>query len=314
MLKLTGTTAALSAALLLAACGGSDDATNGGEAAALEKGQVVATLDGEDITVHELNAELMGVALPSGERRRAIEQAALQQIINRKILADVARERGLDKTPMYILQERRADEALLVQLLQRDIASKMQQPTREQAERYIAENPQLFAERKIYTLDQIQFQQPEDIRRLQAFEPLTTMDQVEAKLIEDRIQYRRAPAQLDSVGANPELIAQINRLPAGEIFLIPTGQVVLANLITGTKTEPFTGDAAIAYATRQLQQQQLSQAASRELDEKLKKARETVQYQEGFAPPKAPAAGAGKAPAANAGKAPAEAPKTQPAG
>lgn len=303
MNKLYATSAALAAALVLAGCGGGDDAAKGGAAAELEKGQVVATIDGEDVTVHELNAELMGVALPSGDRRKAVEQAALQQIVNRKILADIARERGLDKTPMYILQERRADEALLVQMLQRDIASKMQQPTREQAERFIVENPALFAERKIYSLDQIQFQQPEDIRKLAAFEPLTTMDQVEGRLIEDRIQYRRAPAQLDSVGANPDLIAQVNKLPAGEIFLIPTGQVVLASQITSTKTEPFTGDAAIAYATRLLQQRQLSQAASQQLDEKLKKARESVKYQAGYAPPKAPE-GAGKAPAAApAGKA-----------
>ena len=304
MRKVIPASIALSLALVLAGCGDSDE--KGGAAEQLEKGQVVATLNGEDITVHELNAELMGVALPTGERRKAVEQAALQQIINRKILANEARERGLDKTPMYILQERRADEALLVQLLQRDIASKMPQPTRDQAEAFIRQNPQLFAERKIYTIDQIQFQQPEDIRKLQAFEPLTTMDQVESKLIEDGIQYRRAPTQLDTVGANPELIAQINRLPAGEIFLIPTGQVVLANLITGSKTEPFTGDAAIAYATRLLQQRQLSTAASQQLDEKLKKARESVKYQAGFAPPKGADATANKA-------APAAAPKEEPA-
>ena len=188
MIKQLGTSVALGAALFIAGCG-----KENGAAEMLEKGQVVATVDGKDVTIHELNAELMGVALPSGDQRKAVEQAALQQIINRRILADIARERGLDKTPTYILQERRADEALLVQMLQRDIASKIPQPTRDQAQQFINENPQLFAERKIYSIDQIQFEQPEDVRKLAAYEPIKTMDE------RRRSSTRSAPIRISSL-------------------------------------------------------------------------------------------------------------------
>ena len=291
----------LGTALILAGCG--DDA--GGAAAELEKGQVVATVGGDDITIHELNAELQGVALPTGERRRAIEQAALQQIVNRRILADIARERGIDETPAFVLQKKRTEEALLVQLLQQQLASKIQPPTRDEADAFIRQNPNLFAERKVFTIDQIQFEQPEDLRTLAAFEPLQTMDEVESKLIQDGTEYRRLPATLDAVGANPELIAQILKLPPGEVFLIPTGRAVLANRVTDTRVEPFTGDRAVQYAMQILQQQKLANAASADLDETLKKARDKVQYQKGYAPPQpkqapgaAPAPGATPTPAA----------------
>ncbi len=290
----------IGAALSLTACG-KDSKAEGGKG--LEKGQVVATVDGQDITIHELNAELMGVALPTGERRKAIEQAALQQIINRRILANIAREQGIDKTPMYILQERRADEALLVQLLQRDLASKVPVPSRTEAERYMQENPKLFADRKIFAIDQIQFEQPEDLSRLRAYEPLKTMDQVEQRLVEDGIKYRRAPAELDSVGANPALLAQIEKLPEGEIFLIPTGRAVLANRITGTRTVPFGGEDAIQFATRQIQTNRLADSATKQYDAKLKAARDGVKYQDGYAPPAPPAA-------AKAAPAPAATPKS----
>jgi len=302
MRKAFATTLMIGTALTLAACGGSG--AKSGAPKELEKGQVVATVDGQDITVHELNAELQGVALPSGDRRKAVEQAALQQIINRRILANIAREQGIDKTPMYILQERRADEALLVQLLQRDVASKIPQPTRADAEKFISDNPNLFAQRKIYEIDQIQFEQPEDISRLAAYEPLDTLDQIEQRLKEDGIKYRRAPAQLDTIGANPGLLAQINRLPAGEVFLIPTGRVVLANRIKEARVVPFGGDEATQYATRQLQGRELSESASKQFDEKIKKARDSVKYQTGYAPPAppkdAPKAGASATPAAAA--------------
>ena len=91
-------------ALVLAGCG------KGG--AEPEKGQVVATINGKDVTIHELNAELQGANVPaniSADQKKQIEQAALQQVVNRRILADIARERGLDKTPMFLLQEKRAE-------------------------------------------------------------------------------------------------------------------------------------------------------------------------------------------------------------
>lgn len=304
----------LGTALILAGCG--DDA--GGAAAELEKGQVVATVGGQDITIHELNAELQGVALPTGERRKAIEQAALQQIVNRRILADIARERGIDETPAFVLQKKRTEEALLVQLLQQQLASKIQPPTREQADAFIRQNPNLFAERKVFTIDQIQFEQPEDLRTLAAFEPLQTMDEVESKLIQDGVEYRRLPATLDAVGANPELIAQVLKLPPGEVFLIPTGRAVLANRVTDTRVEPFTGDRAVQYAMQILQQQKLATAAGTELDATLKKARDEVQYQKGYAPPE-PKQAPGAAPAAPGaapapGATPAPAATTTPAG
>src|SRR5687767_1799165 len=81
----------LMGALLLAGCGGDEAKTDDGEAG-LAKGQTVATVSGKDITIHELNAELTGVALPAGAQRKQIEQAALQSLVGRTILADIARE------------------------------------------------------------------------------------------------------------------------------------------------------------------------------------------------------------------------------
>lgn len=275
-------------AVLLAGCGEKSD-----PAETLGKGQVVATVNGKDVTIYELNAELQGVRLPTGDQRKAIEQAALQQLINRKILADYAREQGIDKSPNYILQERRADEALLVNLLQRQIASKVTPPTRDEADKYIAANPALFADRKIFALDQIQFAIPEDVKKLSAFEPLKTMDQVEQRVIEEGWEYRRAPSQLDSVGANPDLIRKIVALPPGEIFIIPTGRVIVASRITDAKVVPFTGDKAVQYAMSLIQQQKLTAAAAGELEDKVKKAREAVKYQAGYGPPAAPNAAPG---------------------
>ena len=163
------------------------------------KGQVVATVHGEDVTVYELNAELEGAAVPSdGDARKKVEQAALQRIVNRKILADIARERKLDKTPAYLLQTRRAEEALLVSMLQRDLAQKLPPVTDEDAEKYVAANPTMFGERKIIMVDQLQFPAPGSVKELETYRPLKTLEEFESKLTQQGLIFRRVPGSFDT--------------------------------------------------------------------------------------------------------------------
>jgi EpsD family peptidyl-prolyl cis-trans isomerase len=277
-------------ALLVTGCGKKD----GGE---LEKGQVVATVNGNDITVHELNAELQGSQLPANitpEQKKQVEQAALQQVVNRRILADIARERGLDKTPMYLLQERRADENILVQMLQRQMSGAIKQPTQTEIDTFIAQNPDLFAERKIFTIDQIQFEAPRDPAVLRKYQPLKTMDEVQTMLKQDGLEFKRAPSKLDVATANPQLVEQVLKMPKDDIFLIPAGRVMVANKITDTQVQPLTGDQANQLATSLLQQRKFQDLIKRDLEPKVKKAESEVKYQAGFGPAKKPEAPASK--------------------
>jgi peptidyl-prolyl cis-trans isomerase C len=285
--------ATIALALTLTACGGKEDA-------ALEKGQVLATVGGTDVTTNELNAELVGAQLPAaGEQRKAIEQQALQGLVDRTILADIARERGIDKSPIYIAQKRRAEENLLVQLLQRDIASKVSPATKSEAKSFMESNPQLFADRKIYQLDQIQFQMPKDLNKLKAYEPFKTMEEIAQQLARDGLQFRRAPGSLDPAVTNPAILQQITAKPEGEIFIIPANGALVATRIIGSKPEPLTGPKAEQFAMNAIQQKKIAEATEKDLNDRIKKAREAVKYQEGYAPPKAPA-GAPAAPAAPA--------------
>jgi peptidyl-prolyl cis-trans isomerase C len=290
---LSATTLAL--ALTLSACGEK-------EGASLEKGQVLATVNGTDITANELNAELIGAQLPAaGEQRKAIEQQALQGLVDRTILSGIAREKALDKSPIFVSQKRRAEENLLVQLLQRDIASKISPTTPLEAKSFMESNPQLFTDRKIYQLDQIQFQMPKDLSKLKAYEPLKTMEEIALQLTRDGLQYRRAPGALDPVATAPNILSQITSKPQGEIFIIPANGALVATRIVGSKSEPFSGQKAEEFAMSAVQQKKIAAATEKELAERIKKSREAVKYQEGYAPPKQPAGAIAPAAPAPAG-------------
>ncbi len=279
------------------------------------KGQVVATVNGDDITIHELNSELTLARPPADVPRKTVEQIVLARVIERKMLADVARARQLDKNPNFILAQRRVDDGLLVQALQSDIAKKVPLPTREAAEKYIEAHVDQFAQRKLYSIDQIQFLRPANIAAI-GLEPAKTMADVADVLAKNKIEFRRNSAGIDALQANPALVTEIGKILArnpDEVFMFadqPQGApapVMYVNKVTDTKIQPFTGEPAITFAQQVLQRENIQKSLVENLKSFKTASDPKVKYAAGYGPPPAkPAAGAPPALAAPA--APAAAP------
>ena len=81
------------------------------------EGQVAAVVNGDEITLQEINAEIASANVPAGTDAKQLQRQALNRIVERRLLAQSAREDGLDKTPEYLIRSRQVDDALLVQLL-----------------------------------------------------------------------------------------------------------------------------------------------------------------------------------------------------
>ena len=247
-------------------------------------GQVVATWNGKEVTVRDLDAEIGDYKTTDPKTRKAVEQSALNQILARKIVAQAAIDQGLDKTPDFAIQKQRAIEKFLAQRMQAKIAADVPKPTREEAVAFVAANPNIFADRKIFILDQIRMARPKDPAVLKSLEPLKTMDEVEAELTRDHIPFQQGAGTLDAVGADPKLIDQIMKLPPGEIFIVPDKAGLLANQIKDTRTSPFTGDPATDYALNLLTRQREQDAVNREIHAIIGKASGSVKVNKDYAP------------------------------
>ncbi len=282
------------------------------------EGQVVATVDGKEVTVHELNAELATIPNRGGDApRKLVESVALARVIERKMLSNEAEKQKLDKSPQFLIAKQRTDEGLLVQALQADIQRKVGPTTREAAQKFVSDNPQVFGDRKVFTLDQIQFLRPANIDQL-GLKDAKTMADVERILIDANIEYRRAPTQIDSLTVNPALTNEIIKITStsnGEPFMFadqPQGApapVIYVNNVTATKSQPFTGEKAISYVQNVLQRQTIQKSLVDALKKYNDEYKSKIVYAKGYGPPvfpKAPVAPAAATPA------PAAAPATPP--
>lgn len=289
--------AGVSAALLLSGCDQIKKLTGGGK----PSGQVVATVNGEEITSLELRSELGGFGSRDPEIMKAAQQQALQQVVLRKLMAQEARKAKLDKTADFTLQLHRGEEALLAGLYQRKLASEVVQPSRQAGEAYVASHPDMFANRRVLFVNQV-IAAPSNISP-DRLRPLKTLDAVRSLLESEGVQYQENAVVLDTLSANPQLIALVKGLPAGEIFVVPQQGSLLFNQITGERSTPFRGDMATAYAVNQLRSQTSQTTISKRLEALRKAADDKIVYSDAYKPskPKAVAKAAAKpAPAAAA--------------
>lgn len=257
----------------------------GGSKPKAPTGQVVATVGGQEITVRQLNAELSGAAAVAPAAQKEQKRAALNFMIERTVLANEARKQGIDKDPDFILLSQRNEDALLAQQLQAKVAATVPAITLDEATRFESANPNIFAERKIFEVDQIRMNQPSDRSILAKLQPLKTLDEVANLLTENKLPFQRGTTAIDAVGQNPKLIDAIVALPPQEVFVFPAGNQIMINQVKNARTEPFTGDAANKYAMNVLRLERTQTAVQKQMSAILAKAKNTIVVSKDYAPP-----------------------------
>lgn len=286
-IKLTAAVGALIACSALAGC------------AKTPEGQVVAVVNGEEITLQELNAEISGLNVPDTADKQDVRRRVLQQLVSRRLIVQAAKEDGLDQDPEFIVQQRRMTEQLLVSLYGKKAMETVGVPDKGAIDKYIAGNPKRFGDRVLYRLDQIRFAVPSDRGIFDALKDAHSMDAVAALLSERNIKFERGAAGMDSATVPPANLAQITALPPGEPFVVPSpdGKTAIVSVITGSEPRPLSSEDARPIAVQALRTQSLEKIGDQRVEELKAKAK--IEYQDGYAP-KEPATGAEKGTAAKA--------------
>jgi EpsD family peptidyl-prolyl cis-trans isomerase len=272
--------AATSLALLpvLAAC--SSDAA--------PTGQVVATVDGTEITQTELNAELNGVKGRNAAEQQAIERSVLEGMVNRTLLAKAAAEQELDKTPDGAMTKQRAEQMALISLLEKSITAKTPAISTEEATEFVSENPALFDQRRIFLVEQIAVN-ANTPKLLKDLEPLNTMPEIQAYLASMKLPNQMSFGVIDALQMDPAITKQIIALAPDAVFVLPQGDSIRINRIRETQTVPVSGESAIALAKEIMGNQRRQQQLSNAINGIIANGKAKVQYSAAFKPA-APAA------------------------
>ena len=261
------------------------------------KGQVVAKVGKDEVTVLDLQAALAGFKAPDAKTRKAAEQQALTAIVQRKILAQAAHKQKIDKTPEYARLQEQMNETLLVRTWQEQVVKAVPAPSAEDAQAFVDKHPDLYSARKKFSVDALRFTLPNDPTLNQALQPLHTLDEVKALLTERKIPFTTGQTEIDAFLVDPRFVEQLMKIKSDDVFAVPQNGVVLVGHITGIREEPVANALALRHATAFLRQTRVQEAVNRRFGGVVAAGMKDVKFAKGYEPPKPPAAAAAKAPA-----------------
>jgi peptidyl-prolyl cis-trans isomerase C len=220
---------------------------------------VAAIVAGEKITVAELDRELAGMN-PAAAKDPAARRALLEVIVVRKLLAKAARAENLNKRPDALVAKRIADETFDANLDRLNTIAKTAPPTPAEVQAYIADHPEMFAQRTGYLIEQLQVPRRHTPDLFEALQPTKTLEEVEVVLKARNLPYRRVVLPMDTLRADPRISEAVAKLPAGEPFVIPSGAGFTVNRVRQSQVSPVTGRRAEVVAAERLRGERVTKA------------------------------------------------------
>lgn len=244
------------------------------------KGQVIATVDGVEITLSELNEEarLRNLQIANDKGVRA---ALVQELVDRKLLASEALRRKLDKTPDYILGMHRSSDLLLVEQLLASLGN-APAPTAAQVQQFIRDNPQAFDARALVTVDRVTAPGPVSPQIATKLDAASSVEQMEALLRFSGIAAARATETWDTASLSAADGAHLLPATAGKTFVLSQPDRIVAGKVLSVAPRPTASAERIQLAEKSLTTQR-NYAALQQLLER-QKAHATIHYQRGFSP------------------------------
>ncbi|NJD35690.1 MAG: peptidyl-prolyl cis-trans isomerase, EpsD family [Betaproteobacteria bacterium] len=206
--------------------------------------QVVARVGSSEISMLQFNLALKSVGVPTPGEPLRREVAA--KLVDRELAVQQALANKLDRQPEVLLQLEEARRDVLARAYADQTAAAAAKPGDNEAARYFAQHPELFAERKIYRLREAALpgdmkELPEVRSRLANKQPL---EQVLGWLREQKVPFNeqvviRAAEQLPI-----ESLPALNAAAEGQTVLFVSPRGVIAYKLLAVQPAGVSWDAA----------------------------------------------------------------------
>lgn len=223
---------AVSAPLLITACGKKDKAAT----------QVVASVDGEEITVQQINSVLGKSRGITPENLPKAKVEILGGLVEQQLAINMATSKKLDRSPEVVAAIENARREILARAALEQIASAQIKPTDEEAKKYYAEHPALFSERRVFNLQEIALGKTvADLGPIRTqVANAKTMEEVAAWLKDKKIEFSANAGTRPAEQVPLEVLPKLHALKDGQMGLIEGKDGYLIMRVVASRVQPVT--------------------------------------------------------------------------
>lgn len=205
-----------------------------------KSGQALVRVNGEEITVLQINDELRRAGVKSDQQEYATGKF-LQILIDRNLLSDEAMRNRIDRTPEVVQAIERAKSEIIAQAYLSSVMTKISRPSVAEVHDYFQKHPEYFSERKQLDMHQLVISENDFNAELRLFiDSANSIDEVAAWLDSHNVKYARGQLSRSTSDMPEQMVATIKNMNKGQLFLIKERDNHLLNFIIDIKDSPVT--------------------------------------------------------------------------
>lgn len=204
--------------------------------------QVAAKVDGTEITLHQVNYVLSKAGNIPAEAIDAARKKVLDRLIEQELFAAKAVEEKLDRSPQTLLAIEQSRREILAAAYMDQVLASGKKLNKSDVSTYYYQHPELFAERKVYNLEEISFPigavAVEELKSQVA--QGSNLEQLQAYLVQNKVDFKR------NTGASPAEklplahIKELHKAKDGQIFVLDNAGETSIVQIIGTQPLPVS--------------------------------------------------------------------------
>jgi peptidyl-prolyl cis-trans isomerase C len=203
-------------------------------------GQALVRVNGEEITVLQVNDELKRAGVKADQQEAASRQL-LESLIDRQLIMDEAMRNKIHRTPEVTQAIERAKAQIIAQAYLKRIEAKVAKPSKAEIDNYFLKHPEYFTQRKQYDMQQIVIATKDFSNELRSvIDSAKSLDLVAAWLDRHNVRYSRGRLSRSTADMPEPIVAKIKEMKKSQIFIVNDGENSLLNFITDVKDSPVT--------------------------------------------------------------------------
>lgn len=232
--------------------------------------QVVAKVNGDEITVHQINGEMQRLQVPVANPQ-LVAKKMLNSLIDRQLLVQEAVKLNLDRTPevMQLVDAARAQIYAQAYLARK--ISALGPATEKEIQQFMTDHPEVFSQRKVFaTADIIFANDPAKININQLQSSINHADELKSWLNKHNVAYEIAEETIPSEALPKEALSLAGQLKVGDLLFMNDEIKVVARSIVNIAEAPLSEQQSQAMATKAVNERKRQQLILDEV-QRLKK-------------------------------------------
>jgi EpsD family peptidyl-prolyl cis-trans isomerase len=247
--------------------------------------QIAAKVNSGEVSVHQINYVLSRTAAGANTPETApkVRREILDRLVDQELAVEQAVEKKLDRSPDVLMAIENARREILARAYIEQITAAMAKPTVDEAKKYYAEHPQLFAERRIYNIHEIVLPAAAGVANelREMLEAGKSMEEIANWLKGKDIKFAGGSATRPAEQIPLELLPKIHPLKVGQSLMMESPQSITLIRLAAAQSVPVSEAAALPRIQQFLGNQRASEAAKQEF--KSLKAKAKITYMGEFA-------------------------------